>query len=177
MFIRLLILLSSNVTMTNNLVVGVAGWRNVGQDRNAQQWVDDISGQNCVITNNTFVDMDQLVSIEGGKGLKIFNNIVFGLNSSVTDAGWDTPAFILKSEIYLESSNVTSPFCTQSLQIPTASCHVPPISNLSNGSTIIGMFCGNLAQIELDSFLAVDLQSSTTHMNKPVACSISIPAA
>jgi hypothetical protein len=92
---------ASNVHMAGNLVVGIStGWWVVGNEGNVDPLVQAIAGQNAVIEYNTFVGLDSLLGVRCGTGHRVENNVFFGMTGETTGAGWDTPAYIAKSEAF-----------------------------------------------------------------------------
>ncbi|MFA6474048.1 MAG: Ig-like domain-containing protein [Patescibacteria group bacterium] len=99
-------MITSNVTMNHNLVYNVdQGWNFVGRDGLTAQ-LYTISGQNAVVTNNTFVGLDQLFNIVNGTNHNVQRNVFFGLPDRVPGAGYDTMAYITKSGTYPDPANV-----------------------------------------------------------------------
>ncbi|MFA6908664.1 MAG: Ig-like domain-containing protein [Patescibacteria group bacterium] len=101
-------LITSNVTMNHNLVYNVdQGWNYVGRDGLTAQ-LYTISGQNAVVTNNTFVGLGQLFNIVNGTNHNVQRNVFFGMPDRVPGAGYDTMAYITKSGTYPDPSNVAN---------------------------------------------------------------------
>lgn len=98
---RLGIMGSANVHMAGNLVVGVEhGWWAVGNEGYADARLQAIAGQDAVIEYNTFVHMDSLLGIRCGTGHVVEHNVFFGMTGETIGAGWDTPSYISKTEVY-----------------------------------------------------------------------------
>jgi hypothetical protein len=94
---------ASNIQMNNNLVYDVAKgfWQtggNGGGPYSSVPEVIDITGQNEIITNNTFIGLNSLLGIREGSGHHIENNVFFGMNGRVKGADWNTTAYIAKTE-------------------------------------------------------------------------------
>jgi hypothetical protein len=89
---------ASNIHFIHNLVYGVSGgfWRFLDCETycTSDPGISAIDGQNAVITDNTFVGLDSLVSTSYGTGHIIARNIIFGLSGLTTDANWDTGSYI-----------------------------------------------------------------------------------
>ncbi len=129
---------ASNVHMAGNLVVGIAsGWWRVGNGGDDDSRVQDIAGQDAIIEFNTFVGLDLLLSVRCGTGHRVENNVFFGMTGETQGAGWDTPAYIAKSETYHDAlepadsllQEITSDnncFITPSADFQFVSRYLPP---------------------------------------------------
>lgn len=103
-------LITSNVTMNHNLVYNTSmGWAYVGRDGLSSTPNDfyAISGQNARITNNTFVNLNQLFGIVNGTNHVVTGNVFFGMRARAPGAGYDTTAYIKKSSTFPDPPNVT----------------------------------------------------------------------
>jgi hypothetical protein len=122
------ILSSANVTFSRNLVYDVdPGFTRVGGSPNSDPRIEAISGQTCTVTYNTFVGLHSLMSCRAGTGHTIDHNIFFGMNGRTPGAGWDTPSYIAKSEVY---PDVADPANSRLQQITANNnCFVTPYSD------------------------------------------------
>ncbi|MFA6908662.1 MAG: right-handed parallel beta-helix repeat-containing protein [Patescibacteria group bacterium] len=122
-------LITSNVTMHHNLVYGTdTGFWYVGRDGlESDPRVYTVSGQNAVITNNTFIGLNGLLIINNGAGHTVERNIFFGMQGRVPGAGYDTPAYIKKSLVYPDPS-ATSQSILQDITSNT-NCFISPYSD------------------------------------------------
>ncbi len=96
------VLCASNVSFIHNIVYDVPlGFWYVGSDldyRPGDYNVDQaIAGNYETIEYNTFVGLNQLMSIWQGHSHTIMHNIIFGLTGITAGAGWDTPSYLQKS--------------------------------------------------------------------------------
>jgi prepilin-type N-terminal cleavage/methylation domain-containing protein len=102
-------MITANVTMNHNLVYNVdQGWAYVGRDGLSDPRIYTVSGQNAVVTNNTFVGLDLLFNIVNGTNHTVSNNIFFGMADRAPGAGYDTNAYIKKSATYPDPTNVAN---------------------------------------------------------------------
>lgn len=169
---RLGIMGASNVHMAGNLVVGIStGWWAVGNEGYADTRLQDIAGQNAVIERNTFVGTDALLGVRCGTGHRVENNVFFGMTGETTGAGWDTPAFIAKSETYPDAldpassllQEITSDnncFITPSPDFQLVSRYLPPETtgadwivehyNHTDGQAVFGFDGSSVVILETD---------------------------
>lgn len=97
---RIGILSASNVTLRANLFDGVElGWMKVGGPSWGIPALDDLFGNRATIEYNTFVGLDVLMYIDSGVDHLIRRNVFYGLDGRTTGAGFETAAYLIKSEI------------------------------------------------------------------------------
>ncbi len=111
---RIGILSASNVTLRGNLFDGVElGWMKVGGPSWGIPALDDLFGNRATIEYNTFVGLDVLMYIDSGVDHLIRRNVFFGLDGRTTGAGFETTAYLIKSEIAPEPTATSSSLLRQ----------------------------------------------------------------
>ncbi len=106
-------IITSNVTFTRNITYNVdEGFGPVGTvsgqdnvDFEADPRLLTISGQNLVVTYNTFVGLDLLFSVVSGTGHHVNNNIFAGMKARSAGADYDTLAYVKKSQLHPDPAN------------------------------------------------------------------------
>lgn len=91
----------------NNLFYNIRAGADFGGDSDfASDDIRAIDGKNAVIENNTFVGLESGFNIFVGSGHLIQRNIFFGLQGRTSGAGWDTPAFLTRSNAHADPADV-----------------------------------------------------------------------
>jgi len=102
--------IAANVSLTNNLVVGVSGGFHVGKANtenlavNGDERIHAITGHNHTFHNNVFVGLRNLMNIKTGVGHEMRGNVFVGLPGRTPGANWDTPAYLIERGSDLDPS-------------------------------------------------------------------------
>ena len=93
----------SNITFEGNLVHDAGGGILHGEfgGGDLSSEVGERAGRNLVLTGNTLVGLDNVVSFwVDGAGHTVRDNVIVGLGHSMSAASWDTPGYVSRHESF-----------------------------------------------------------------------------